>query len=172
MTRIAVLLVALACAVPATALHNAPTAVTRPSVAAKGVVTAPENLRLRGGGVNLPPTKVLIMTAIGGACGASLRSCMQVWTSDIAKHGPWKHIVAVNAFGALMLGIFTSPKFPKDLVPLFVTAFRIVSAIVTVDAYNILMSGKKDLALFYFLCAVPMNLMMNHLGRTIGGEVL
>ena len=30
---------------------------------------------------------------------------MQVWTSDIAKHGPWKHIVAVNAFGALMLGV-------------------------------------------------------------------
>ena len=26
--------------------------------------------------------------------------------------------------------------------------------------------------LSYFLCAVPMNLMMNHLGRTIGGEVL
>jgi fluoride ion exporter CrcB/FEX len=80
--------------------------------------------------------------------------------------------VGVNAIGALMLGIVTSAKFPKDLVPVFVTAFRIVSAIVTVDAYNIYLAGKKDLALFYFMCAVPLNLLMNHLGRTIGNEVL
>ena len=37
----------------------------------------------------------------------------QVWTSDIAAYGPWKHIVGVNAFGALVLGVLTSPKFPK-----------------------------------------------------------
>lgn len=112
------------------------------------------------------------MTAIGGACGATLRACLQVWTTEIAKHGPWKHIVGVNAFGALMLGLLTSPKFPKDLVPLFVTAFRIVSAIVTVDAYNLYAAGKKDMALTYFLCAVPFNMLMNHVGRTIGGEIL
>jgi hypothetical protein len=29
----------------------------------------------------------------------------------------------VNAFGALMLGIVTSAKFPKDLVPVFVTGY-------------------------------------------------
>lgn len=40
-----------ACAVPAAALHQAPTALARPSVAAKTAPLAPETLRLRGGGV-------------------------------------------------------------------------------------------------------------------------
>merc|ERR1719199_735253 len=172
MARLAVLLVAFACVLPASALHSAPTTLARPSVAAKAAPVAPETLRLRGGGVNWPPTKVIILNAMGGALGASIRSCLQVWSADISKHGPWKHIVGVNAFGATVLGLLTSPKFPKDLVPLFVTAFRIVSAIVTVDAYNIYLSGKKDVALMYFLCAVPLNMMMNHIGRTIGNSVL
>ena len=169
MSRIAAVFVALACISTASALHQAPTALSRPSVAKASPTT---NLALRGGGVNLPPTKALILTACGGALGASLRACLQVWTSDIAAYGPWKHIVGVNAFGALVLGVLTSPKFPKDLVPLFVTAFRIVSAIVTVDAYNLFAAGKKDMAALYFLCAVPLNMLMNHLGRTIGGEIL
>ena len=29
--------------------------------------------------------------------------------------------IGVNAFGALMLGVVTSQKFPKDLAPLFIT---------------------------------------------------
>ena len=32
-------------------------------------------------GVNLPPTKVLVLTALGGALGASLRACLQVFTT-------------------------------------------------------------------------------------------
>ena len=42
----------------------------------------------------------------------------------------------------------------------------------TVDAYNLFAAGKKDMAALYFLCAVPLNMLMNHLGRTIGGEIL
>ena len=42
-----------ACALPASALHSAPTTLTHPTVAAKAAPAAQETLRLRGGGIYL-----------------------------------------------------------------------------------------------------------------------
>jgi hypothetical protein len=42
-----------------------------------------------------------------------------------------KKIKKVNAIGALMLGIVTSAKFPKDLVPVFVTGYSFFLFFVT-----------------------------------------
>mmetsp|Transcript_39407 Transcript_39407/g.61425 ORF Transcript_39407/g.61425 Transcript_39407/m.61425 type:complete len:173 (-) Transcript_39407:788-1306(-) len=131
---------------------------------------APSNLRLRGGG--LPPTDVIVKTAIGGALGACLRALLQAWTPEISKYGPWKHIVGVNFFGAFMLGLVTGQGIPKSLAPILITAFRITSAIVTVDAYGLYMSGKQQEALFYFAFVVPFNCVANHLGREVGKAVL
>jgi hypothetical protein len=50
---------------------------------------------------------------------------------------------AVNALGAFLLGIVTSPRFPREIAGILVPAFRILSAIVTMDAYGLHSSGKQ-----------------------------
>ena len=45
--------------------------------------------------------------------------------------------------GATLLGVVTSSGFPKALAPVFTPCCRIISAIITVDAYNLMTSGKE-----------------------------
>eukprot|EP00281_Chroomonas_sp_CCMP1168_P033882 CAMPEP_0206251698 /NCGR_PEP_ID=MMETSP0047_2-20121206/22168_1 /ASSEMBLY_ACC=CAM_ASM_000192 /TAXON_ID=195065 /ORGANISM="Chroomonas mesostigmatica_cf, Strain CCMP1168" /LENGTH=182 /DNA_ID=CAMNT_0053677679 /DNA_START=38 /DNA_END=586 /DNA_ORIENTATION=+ len=175
--RLLILLAAAACATalpaaqPAFALRAG--ASPAPALAAQrntspASVTAVE--RLRGGG--LPPTDVIIKTCIGGAIGAFVRAYLQNMVPEISKYGPWKHIVGVNAFGAMLVGIATSGGMPKNLVPLVVPAVRIISAIITVDSYNLFNAGKQNEAAFLLAMVVPMNLLFNHIGRTIVAPAL
>eukprot|EP00283_Hemiselmis_rufescens_P018942 CAMPEP_0173437842 /NCGR_PEP_ID=MMETSP1357-20121228/18550_1 /TAXON_ID=77926 /ORGANISM="Hemiselmis rufescens, Strain PCC563" /LENGTH=172 /DNA_ID=CAMNT_0014403049 /DNA_START=20 /DNA_END=538 /DNA_ORIENTATION=+ len=159
-------LVSLACAA---ALPAAPSVQTARAPAAYLAPVGASNIKplpaLRGGG--LPPTDVIVKTCIGGAIGAFARAFLQNMVPEISKYGPWKHIVGVNMLGALLLGIVTSPSFPKDLAPVFVPACRIISAIITVDAYGLYQSGKETESGLYFAFVVPFNLLMNHIGRTV-----
>uniref|UniRef100_A0A7S0HWA5 Transmembrane protein 107 n=1 Tax=Hanusia phi TaxID=3032 RepID=A0A7S0HWA5_9CRYP len=115
-------------------------------------------------------SKTLVLTALGGAIGASIRSRLKICSNDIFRQQPWKHIL-VHAFGALLLGILSHPVVPKETFALFVGALRTVSAIVTVDAYNCVASGNQLLACFYLCTSLPANLIMNHLGRSIASKL-
>ena len=167
---LALLLLGLASCSALVAPSNLQIPATKKTLQPAVQLPASSNLRLRGGG--LPPNDVILKTAIGGALGACLRALLQAWTPEISKYGPWKHIVGVNFFGAFMLGIMTGPGIPKSLAPILITAFRITSAIVTVDAYGLYMSGKKEEALFYFAFVVPFNCLANHLGRSFGKAIM
>ena len=55
-------------------------------------------------------------------------------------------IAGINLIGAFLVGIATSPHFPRRYAPFFVSWFRIVSAIVSVDAYLLLTNSKQVLS--------------------------
>lgn len=69
--------------------------------------------------------------------------------------------------GAMLLGIATHKGFPKDLAALLVPCFRICSAIITADGYNLITSGKEQDGTMYFAVTVLANLLMNHVGRAV-----
>ena len=62
-------------------------------------------------------------------------------------------LAAINLIGAFLVGIATSPNFPKKFAPFFVSWFRITSAIVSVDAYLLMMNSKQVHNCLYF-CAL------------------
>eukprot|EP00286_Rhodomonas_abbreviata_P014397 CAMPEP_0181323890 /NCGR_PEP_ID=MMETSP1101-20121128/20046_1 /TAXON_ID=46948 /ORGANISM="Rhodomonas abbreviata, Strain Caron Lab Isolate" /LENGTH=183 /DNA_ID=CAMNT_0023431987 /DNA_START=49 /DNA_END=600 /DNA_ORIENTATION=- len=131
---------------------------------------ATDTMRLKGGG--LPANNVILMTCLGGALGAFSRSGLQAWTDSLTKYGPWKHILGINFFGAFLLGIVTHPSFNKDLAPMLIPACRIVSAIITVDAYGLYSKGNENESLLYLALVVPGNFCMNILGRRAAGQIL
>eukprot|EP00960_Hanusia_phi_P006714 191943-Hanusia_phi.AAC.2 len=112
-------------------------------------------MRLRGGG-SVPSAK--IMPLVGRLVQAPEHICMyssrvvsvfnifidalstQLYLTNIYKNGPWKQI-AVHAWGAFLVGLFTHPGFPKEFVAVYEAAFRTISAIVTVDVYNCMLGG-------------------------------
>ena len=63
-------------------------------------------------------------------------------------------LAAINLIGAFLVGIATSPNFPKKFAPFFVSWFRITSAIVSVDAYLLMMNSKQVHNCFYFTFAL------------------
>ncbi len=56
---------------------------------------------------------------------------------------------AINLMGAFLVGIATSPQFPRRLAPLFVTCFRIFSSVISVDAYVLLSNSKQVTELLF-----------------------
>ncbi|EKX53562.1 hypothetical protein GUITHDRAFT_150218 [Guillardia theta CCMP2712] len=112
----------------------------------------------------------MLLTALGGAIGASARTFLQLYLTNIHKNGLLLRI-SVHAWGAFLVGLLTHPGFPKEIVAVYEAALRTISAIVTVDVYNCLIAGNGDMAALYLSVCISCNLIMNHCGRKLGSHL-
>ncbi|MDA0901786.1 MAG: fluoride efflux transporter CrcB [Proteobacteria bacterium] len=116
----------------------------------------------------------LILVAIGGACGSSLRYLMQELVTAYAKdyHFPFATLT-VNVIGSLLMGIAyffitnnlesISPQIRLLLTVGFLGGFTTFSAF-SADAIRLFHNGQADLAFIYIIASVILSLAAMFLG--------